>query len=79
MIKRLPIYNQLLNENTPLPLKVFMERLKISRATFRRDISTLRRDFNVPVVYSIWDKGYYLADKKVFECIFSKDRDYGLR
>ena len=79
MIKRLPIYNQMLNISTALPQSAFIERLKISPATFKRDITILRKEFDVPVVYSIWDKGYYLADRKVFDCIFGKDKSYGLR
>ena len=79
MIKRLPIYNQMLNTSTALPQSAFIERLKISPATFKRDITILRKEFDIPVVYSIWDKGYYLADRKVFDCIFGKDKSYGLR
>ena len=79
MIKRLPIYNQMLSTNRVLPQSAFIERLKISPATFKRDITILRKDFDVPIIYSIWDKGYYLADKKVFDCIFTKDKAYGLR
>ena len=73
MINRLPLYNQLLNISRAVPQKVFTDTLNISTATFKRDINILIKQFNVPILYSVWDKGYYLADKKVFEYLFNKE------
>ena len=73
MITRLPIYNKLLSINKIVSQKAFVDALNISTATFKRDINTLRKQFNIPILYSYWDRGYYLADKKVFEYLFNKD------
>ena len=72
MIKRLPIYHQLLSTNKTTSQGVFLKALNISIPTFKRDLATLRKSFNIPVMYSTWDRGYYLADKKVFDYIFNQ-------
>jgi len=73
MIKRLPIYNQLLNIRMAVPQKVFIDTLKISKATFKRDLAILREKFNVPILYCHWNKGYYIANKQVFDYLFNKE------
>jgi hypothetical protein len=73
MIKRLATYNRLLTINQAVPQKVFLDEMRISRATFKRDLDILRTIFNIPVLYDAWEKGYYLADKKVFNYIFKQE------
>src|SRR5262245_31140698 len=50
---------QLLNSHKVVPLATFLERLGVSRATFKRDLEYLRSAFSAPIE---WDKelsGYH--------------------
>lgn len=53
--------DQLLHERRVVPLEEFLQRLEVSRATFKRDLEYLRDRLNAPIV---WDRnagGYRFA------------------
>jgi len=50
--------DRLLRERRSVPLQVFLDRLEISRATFKRDLEYLRDRFNAPIVYDRELAGY---------------------
>lgn len=45
--------DRLLNERRVVPVKVFLDELEVSLATFKRDLEYLRERFNAPIV---WDR-----------------------
>ena len=50
--------DRLLRERRTVPLSLFLERLEVSRATFKRDLEYLRDRFNAPIVYDRELGGY---------------------
>jgi predicted DNA-binding transcriptional regulator YafY len=50
--------DRLLRERRVVPLALFLERLEISRATFKRDLEYLRDRCNAPIVYDRELRGY---------------------
>ena len=61
--ERLYKIEQMLSESTAVPIETLLERLEISRATFKRDLDYLRDRLNAPI---IWDRtlGGYRFDAK---------------
>lgn len=55
---------QLLENDKAVPLNVFMERLDVSRATFKRDLEHLRSRLNAPVIFDRFSGGYRLEKGK---------------
>lgn len=56
--ERLYKIEQMLAEAAVVPLAAFLERLEISRATFKRDLDYLRDRLNAPIVYDRFAGGY---------------------
>jgi predicted DNA-binding transcriptional regulator YafY len=52
-VERLYKIEQLMGEAHTVPIAAMLERLEISRATFKRDLATLRDRLNAPIV---WDR-----------------------
>ena len=62
--ERLYKIEQLLADNRVVPLEIFLERLEVSRATFKRDIEYLRSRLNAPVVWDRLERGYRFEQGK---------------
>lgn len=56
--ERLYKIEQLMADKRVVPLQVFLERLEISRANFKRDIEYLRSRLNAPAVWDRLAGGY---------------------
>jgi predicted DNA-binding transcriptional regulator YafY len=56
--ERLYKIEQLLSEMGVVPIATLLERLEISRATFKRDLDYLRDRLNAPIVYDRFAGGY---------------------
>ena len=52
--ERLYKIEQMLSESQVVPIETMLERLEISRATFKRDLDYLRDRLRAPIV---WDRG----------------------
>ncbi|MEM7254383.1 MAG: WYL domain-containing protein [Pseudomonadota bacterium] len=50
--------DQILNERRVVPIEVFLERLGVSRATFKRDLEYMRDRLNAPIVWDAAARGY---------------------
>ena len=61
--ERFYIIKQLLESRRVVPREVFLEKMEISLATFKRDIEYLRDRFNAPIVYDGHLKGYRLDEQ----------------
>jgi len=48
---------------TPVPRDVFLEKLEVSLATFKRDLEYLRDRFGVPIVWDVDAQGYRIDSK----------------
>ncbi len=57
-VERLYKIEQLLGEAHTVPIAAMLERLEISRATFKRDLATLRDRLNAPIVWDRFGGGY---------------------
>ena len=55
---------QLLENDKAVSLDVFMERLAVSRATFKRDLEHLRSRLNAPVIFDRFSGGYRIEKGK---------------
>lgn len=53
----------LIKQLQPVPFKVLMERLEVSRATLRRDFDLLRDRLNMPIVYDRDAGGYAISER----------------
>jgi predicted DNA-binding transcriptional regulator YafY len=63
--ERLYKIDRMLNDRKVVPIKVFLDELEVSLATFKRDLEYLRDRFNAPV---IWDRdagGYRFGNQGV--------------
>jgi predicted DNA-binding transcriptional regulator YafY len=56
--ERLYKIDNLLRSRVSVPLEVFLEELGVSRATFKRDLETMRDRMNAPIVYDRDLRGY---------------------
>ena len=56
--ERLYKIEQMLSESGALPIKTMLERLEISRATFKRDLDYLRDRLHAPIVWDRAVSGY---------------------
>ncbi|MBL8377527.1 MAG: YafY family transcriptional regulator [Burkholderiales bacterium] len=56
--ERLYKIEQMLSESRAVPVETFLERLQISRATFKRDLDYLRDRLNAPIVWDREMRGY---------------------
>ena len=54
---------RLLRERRSVPLRVFLEALEVSRATFKRDLEYLRNRFKAPIDWDAESRGYRLDPK----------------
>lgn len=50
--------DQLLHERRVVPLRVFLETLQVSRATFKRDLEYMRERLHAPIVWDRQSRGY---------------------
>lgn len=56
--------DQMLHERRVVPIKVFLEELDVSRATFKRDMEYLRDRLHAPIVWDRDDGGYRFESLK---------------
>lgn len=61
-LERLQKINQMILEQTSVPINTFLQELEISLATFKRDLEKLRSHFNAPIIYD-HESGGYKFDK----------------
>ena len=57
-IERLYKIEQMPGESRTVPIGLMQERLEISRATFKRDLATLRDRLGAPIVWDRFGGGY---------------------
>ncbi|MCH9670471.1 MAG: WYL domain-containing protein [Gammaproteobacteria bacterium] len=56
--------DQILNERRVVPIEIFLERLGVSRATFKRDLEYMRDRLNAPIVWDAAARGYRFGDEE---------------
>jgi len=62
--ERLYKIEQMLSESRTVPISAMLDRLEISRATFKRDLNYLRDRLNAPIVWDRFAGGYRFEESK---------------
>lgn len=61
VVRLIRLANILLKGGRPVSRKELQEGLEVARATLTRDLTVLRDQLNMPIVYDAMEDGYYLA------------------
>lgn len=51
----------------PVPIGVLAERLEASTVTVKRDLSALRKELGLTIIYDVRKKGYVLRDRDKYK------------